>query len=138
MTEARRKILSIEGERKTAALIAEELTERGFDVILSYDGHEGLVSIIKVIPDLVLCDINLPFMSGFEVLEGLNALKPRLKHVPFVFLTAMADRENELRASVNCAKSMKFVVLNNSGWHLPSNLTANRTERAAEPRPLSS
>jgi DNA-binding NarL/FixJ family response regulator len=48
-------------------------------------------------PDLVLCDINLPIMSGFEVLERLSALAPRLGHIPFIFLTALTDRENELK-----------------------------------------
>jgi len=98
MVEARKKILCIEDDRETAALIAEELTDRGFEVVVAHDGHEGFVSILKLMPDLVLCDISIPIMSGFEVLERLNALAPRLGHVPFVFLTALADRDNELRA----------------------------------------
>jgi DNA-binding NarL/FixJ family response regulator len=98
MAEACKKILCIEDDRQTAALIAEELTSRGFDVVLAHDGHEGFVAILKLVPDLVLCDVGLPIMSGFEVLERLNALAPRLGHVPFVFLTALADRGNELRA----------------------------------------
>lgn len=98
MALAHRKILCVEDDRPTAALIVEELVERGFEVIVAHDGHEGFVSILKSIPDLVLCDVNLPIMSGFEVLERLNALAPRLGHVPFVFVTAIADRDSELRA----------------------------------------
>jgi len=45
----------------------------------------------------VLCDINMPLMSGFQVLEQLTALEPRFNDMPFVFLTALADRESELR-----------------------------------------
>jgi DNA-binding NarL/FixJ family response regulator len=97
MAEARKKILCIEDDRETIALLAEELAARHFDVITTYDGHEGFVSILKHMPDLILCDINLPLMSGFEVLERLNALTPRLGHIPFVFLTALADRCSELR-----------------------------------------
>jgi DNA-binding NarL/FixJ family response regulator len=97
MAEARKKILCIEDDRETVALLAEELAARDFDVITAYDGHEGFVSILRNMPDLILCDINLPLMSGFEVLEHLNALTPRLGHIPFVFLTALADRESELR-----------------------------------------
>ena len=67
-------------------------------MIVAHDGHEGFVAILKNAPELVLCDISLPIMSGFEVLERLNALAPRLQHEPFVFLTALADRDNELRA----------------------------------------
>jgi DNA-binding NarL/FixJ family response regulator len=98
MAEVRRKILCIDDDRAVAAMVAEELTNRGFDVIVAYDGHEGFVAILKLMPDLVLCDISMPIMSGFEVLERLNALAPRLGHIPFVFLTALADRESELRA----------------------------------------
>ena len=98
MAEVRRKILCIDDDREIAVLIAEELSNRGFEVIVTYDGHEGFVAILKLMPDLVLCDISMPIMSGFEVLERLNALAPRLGHIPFVFLTALADRESELRA----------------------------------------
>jgi DNA-binding NarL/FixJ family response regulator len=97
MAEARKKILCIEDDRETVALLVEELAARHFDVITAYDGHEGFVSILKHMPDLILCDINLPLMSGFEVLERLTALTPRLGHIPFVFLTALADRCSELR-----------------------------------------
>jgi DNA-binding NarL/FixJ family response regulator len=98
MAEARKKILCIEDDSSVAAMIAEELTGQGFEVAVAHDGHEGFVAILKIMPDLVLCDINLPIMSGFDVLERLNALAPRLGHIPFVFLTALTDRDSELRA----------------------------------------
>jgi DNA-binding NarL/FixJ family response regulator len=95
--DPRKKILCIEDDREAAALIVEELAERGFEAIVTYDGQEGFVAILKEMPDLVLCDINMPVMSGFEVLERLVEIAPRLGHIPFVFLTAMTDRESELR-----------------------------------------
>jgi DNA-binding response OmpR family regulator len=98
MADVRKRILCIEDDREAAALIVEELADRGFDPSAAYDGHEGLVAILKTSPDLVLCDINMPIMSGFEVLERLIELAPRFGRIPFVFLTAMTDRENELRA----------------------------------------
>jgi DNA-binding NarL/FixJ family response regulator len=97
MAEVRNKILCIEDDRETSELLAEELAARDFDVIITYDGHEGFVSILKNMPDLILSDVNLPLMSGFEVLERLKELKPRLGHIPFVFLTARRDRGSELR-----------------------------------------
>jgi DNA-binding response OmpR family regulator len=97
MADAPKKILCIEDDRETAKLMAEELSERGFEVLIAYEGHEGFISILKGIPDLVLCDIGLPQMSGFEILERLNEISSRLEKVPFVFLTALSDRDSELR-----------------------------------------
>jgi DNA-binding NarL/FixJ family response regulator len=98
MAEARKtRILCIEDDRETAALIAEELIERGYEVTVAGDGREGFAAILKDMPDLVLSDISMPVMSGFEVLERLTALAPRFRSMPFVFLTALSDRDNELR-----------------------------------------
>ena len=97
MAHARRKILCIEDNRETAALIAEELIDHGFEVSTAFNGREGLLAIMKATPDLVLCDISMPTMSGFEVLARLNEFAPRLGRIPFVFLTALADRDNELK-----------------------------------------
>ena len=97
MAHARKNILCIEDNRETANLIAEELIDRGFDVSLAASGQEGLMAIMKATPDLVMCDVSMPGMSGFEVLERLNEIAPRLGRIPFVFLTALADRDNELK-----------------------------------------
>jgi DNA-binding response OmpR family regulator len=117
MPEARKKILCIEDDREAAALIVEELADQGFDPIAAHDGQEGLDAILKHMPDLVLCDINLPVMSGFEVLQRLNDSAPRFGRMPFVFLTAMSDRENEMRgrrlgADDYVVKPIDFEVLN--------------------------
>ncbi len=58
------QILCIEDDAETAALIAEDLQERGYVVNIAADGHEGLNAILKSSPDLVLCDINVPGMNG--------------------------------------------------------------------------
>ena len=92
-----RKILCIEDDRETAALIAEELLDRGYEVALAHDGREGFAAILTFTPDLVLSDISMPVMSGFELLEQLIALAPRFSKMPFVFLTALTDRDNELK-----------------------------------------
>ena len=76
MAQARKKILCIEDERReTAALIAEELIDCGFEVSTAYGGEEGLLAIMKATPDLVLCDISMPTMTGFEVLEALDRIR---------------------------------------------------------------
>jgi DNA-binding response OmpR family regulator len=97
MAETPIKILCIEDDRETAALIAEELLDRGYEVILAHDGREGLAAILRTMPDLVLSDISMPAMSGFELLASLIALAPRFSKMPFIFLTALTDRDNELK-----------------------------------------
>jgi DNA-binding NarL/FixJ family response regulator len=97
MPEPQKKILCIEDDRESAALIAEELIDRGYAVSIAHDGSEGLAAILKITPDLVLSDISMPVLSGFELLERLIALTPRFSRMPFVFLTALTDRDNELK-----------------------------------------
>jgi CheY-like chemotaxis protein len=92
-----RRILCIEDDHESARLIAEELLDWGFEVDIAYNGYEGLAAIEKQWPDLVLCDICMPGMSGFEVLERLTALAPRFGEMPFVFLTAVAEPDNQLK-----------------------------------------
>jgi DNA-binding response OmpR family regulator len=97
MPQVQKRILCIEDDRETAALIAEELIDRGYDVTVAHDGRDGLAAILKIMPDLVLSDISMPALSGFELLERLIALAPRFSKMPFVFLTALTDRDNELK-----------------------------------------
>jgi DNA-binding response OmpR family regulator len=94
---SRKRVLCIEDDRETAQLIAEELEDRGFEVIVAHNGRDGFAAILANEPDLVLCDLSMPMMSGFEVLERLTAMAPRFQDIPFVFLTALTDRDNELR-----------------------------------------
>jgi DNA-binding response OmpR family regulator len=97
MRQARKKILCIEDDHETATLIKEELVHRGFDVHVASDGVEGFFAILKLQPDLVLSDIIMPKASGFEVLRWLTTAMPRILNMPFIFLTAMADPDVEMK-----------------------------------------
>jgi DNA-binding response OmpR family regulator len=97
MIELRRKILCIEDDRDTASLLCEELVDRGFEVRAAYNGRDGLTAILKDPPDLVLSDVGMPGMSGFELLRTLTSMEPRFESMPFVFLTALSDHDNELK-----------------------------------------
>jgi DNA-binding response OmpR family regulator len=97
MQATSRRILCIEDDAETAELIAEALTYRGYDVATAFNGRDGLEMILRAPPDLVLADINMPAMSGFDLLERLTSMEPRFVRMPFVFLTALADRDNELK-----------------------------------------
>jgi DNA-binding response OmpR family regulator len=116
MPDAQKRILCIEDDAETAALIAEELIDRGFAVEIAYSGQDGLAVILRQKPDLVLSDVSMPGMSGFEVLERFTKLAPQDDTMPFIFLTALGDRDNELRgrrlgADDYVAKPIDFDVL---------------------------
>ena len=93
----RKRILCVEDDLDTASLLCEELIDRGFEVRVAYNGREGLTSIRREPPDLVLSDIGMPGMSGFELLERLTSMEPRFESMPFVFLTALGDHDNEIK-----------------------------------------
>jgi len=97
MISTSKRILCIEDDAETAELIAEDLEERGYVVNVATDGHSGLAAILRENPDLVLCDINMPGMNGFEIMERLIALAPQFESVPFIYLTARTDRDSELK-----------------------------------------
>ncbi|MGA0596514.1 response regulator [Enterovirga sp. CN4-39] len=76
--------------------MSEALAELGHDVEVANDGEEGYAAVMRLKPDLVISDIRMPRMTGFELLEKVAAAGPPVGDVPFVFLTALADRDNEL------------------------------------------
>ena len=97
MADERKKILEIDDDLEAATLIAEDLVDRGFEVSIARNGQEGLAAILRWAPDLVLCDINMPVTSGFDVLERLTSQAPQFSHTPFLFVTALTDRASNLR-----------------------------------------
>ena len=90
------RILCVEDDQETSSLLAEALTELGYIIEAACDGESGLAKILAQRPDLVLCDVRMPRMGGFELLEKVTAAGPAFARVPFVFLTALDDRENVL------------------------------------------
>lgn len=84
-------ILCIEDEADLLEDIAEELKEADFSVMLAGDGDQALRLLDESRPDLILCDITMPGMSGYDLLNVLRQTRPDLSDVPFVFLTAQTD-----------------------------------------------
>ncbi|WP_244470927.1 response regulator transcription factor [Microvirga massiliensis] len=74
----------------------EALSEFGYTVEHASNGELGLAAILSERPDLVICDVRMPRMGGFELLEKVAAAGPAFAEIPFVFLTAYGDRDSEL------------------------------------------
>jgi DNA-binding NarL/FixJ family response regulator len=90
-------ILCIDGDRARAALTAQRLTERGHAAALAYDGPQGLAAVLRLRPDIVLCNGRLPAMSGYELRDRLIALTPQFASIPFVFVGEFAGRDNHIK-----------------------------------------
>ncbi|MFB2566904.1 PleD family two-component system response regulator [Rhizobium sp. IMFF44] len=87
-------ILCIDDEAEIRGLIVEELTEAGFTTLEAANGREGLELLVAKWPDIVICDITMPEMDGHQLIAEIQINYPELANVPFIFLTAMTDKEN--------------------------------------------
>jgi DNA-binding response OmpR family regulator len=87
------KILVIDDEETTVKLISFLLERKGYEVVKAYRAEEGLRKAYRTHPDLVLLDIMMPDMDGWEVCKRLR----ELSDVPIVFLTARTETEDIVR-----------------------------------------
>ncbi|MFO7320469.1 MAG: response regulator transcription factor [Chloroflexota bacterium] len=87
------KILVIDDEETTVQLLALLLERRGFEVIKAYSAEDGLRKAYRHQPDLVLLDIMMPDMDGWEVCKRLR----EMSDVPIVFLTARSEVKDVVR-----------------------------------------
>ena len=94
-------ILVVEDEIVTQRLTRKILEERGYEVIVAADGVEALMALGKMNFDLIVCDINMPNMDGFKLLEFLNQ-KNIL--IPVIFVTIREDVEDEIKGLALGAK----------------------------------
>lgn len=91
-----RTVLCIEDEADLRSDIVEELVSAGYRVLEAGNGREALHELEASRPDLILCDITMPELGGYELMAQIRADRPDLAEVPFVFLTALADRAEVL------------------------------------------
>ena len=91
------KVLIVDDDRGIRTLIRESLTARGHEVVEAADGLEGLRAIDQESPDVVLLDIVMPRMVGWQVLEILQG-RPGFEELAVVIITTLADQDTEARA----------------------------------------
>jgi CheY-like chemotaxis protein len=92
------KILLVEDNDMNRDMLSRRLTRRGFDVSIAVDGEEALEMVANETPDLVLMDLSLPVMDGWEATRQIKS-RPRFEDTPIIALTAHAletDREKAL------------------------------------------
>lgn len=87
----KKKILIIEDNLLTSDMISLRLSESGYDVVPAYDGKAGLAKIKELRPDLVILDVRMPEMDGFEVCR-LAKNDPDIRKIPIIFLTTSSQK----------------------------------------------
>ncbi|MGE0930301.1 response regulator transcription factor [Peijinzhouia sedimentorum] len=90
----KKKILLVEDEKSLSYLISERLAEESYQVVSAYDGNEALQLFQKEKPDLVLLDVMLPKLDGFEVLKTIRNTDT---HTPIIFLTARIQPKDAVK-----------------------------------------
>lgn len=87
-----KKILIVEDDKFLRELIARKLTDEGFDIVEAVDGEDGIKKIKETKPDLVLLDLILPSIDGFEVLSRVKG-DASLTSIPIIILSNLGQKE---------------------------------------------
>jgi CheY-like chemotaxis protein len=88
---AGKKILVVDDEKDSILFVQSVLENNDFNVIAAEDGNAGLEKAIKETPDLIVLDIQMPKMDGFQVFEELRK-QEATKNIPVIMLTGIQDR----------------------------------------------
>jgi two-component system sensor histidine kinase/response regulator len=85
-----KRILVVDDEELVRTTMAEILQEEGYELDVADDGEHGLTRVRALRPDLIICDVNMPGMDGYQMLHALQS-DPDLATIPFLFLTGYSD-----------------------------------------------
>ena len=94
------KILYVEDNDDNVFMLKPRLERRGYEVIIANDGEQGIAAAVEERPDLILMDLSLPVMDGWEATRRLKKT-PETQSIPIIALSAHAmtgDREKALEA----------------------------------------
>ena len=91
------RILIIEDEDEIREKLVLILKQEGYELLAVENGEKGVLSSFGFNPDLILCDIMMPGLDGYEVFSEINHI-PKLSMIPFVFLTAKSDKTDIRKA----------------------------------------
>jgi two-component system, cell cycle response regulator DivK len=97
------KILIVEDNEMNRDMLSRRLIRRGYDVVMAIDGEQGINAAKSECPDLILMDMSLPVVDGWEATRRLKA-EPQTRGIPIIGLTAHAmagDREKVIKAGCN-------------------------------------
>ncbi len=105
-----KKILAVDDERHIVRLVQVNLERAGYQVVTAFDGREALEKVESEKPDLVILDVMMPYMDGFEVLQLLRK-NQATRELPVIMLTAKAQDADVFRgwqSGVDCYLTKPF------------------------------
>ena len=105
-----KKILAVDDEKFIVRLVQVTLERQGYTVVSASDGKEALEKVDSEKPDLVVLDVMMPYMDGFEVLQTLRR-NPATRDIPVIMLTAKAQDADVFRgwqSGVDCYLTKPF------------------------------
>lgn len=95
-TGQKKRVLVVDDERHIVRLVQVNLERQGYEVITAYDGVECLEKAKSEKPDLIVLDVMMPRMDGFEALQRLKS-DPETSYIPVIMLTARAQDRDVLQ-----------------------------------------
>jgi CheY-like chemotaxis protein len=119
-TMVRKRILVIEDEKDIRGMFRELLSERSCEVLTAANGQEGLSLMEEELPDLVILDIAMPVMNGYQFLEKVKE-DQRMKDIPVIAISGVdtdIDRLKELGTDEFLSKPFSSTVLLDTMWRL--------------------
>jgi DNA-binding response OmpR family regulator len=93
MTDKKSRILIVDDDAFLSGIYATKLELEGFEVLSARDGEEGVKTAAAEKPDLILLDVLMPKLDGFEALKRLKA-EPATKDIPVIMLTNLGQKED--------------------------------------------
>lgn len=91
------KILLVEDNELNRDMLSRRLIRKGYEIIMAFDGEEGVRTAQEQLPDLILMDMSLPVIDGWEATRQVRA-NAQTKNIPIIALTAHAMQEDKRRA----------------------------------------
>jgi len=93
---APRQVLVVDNDEEVSHKVKDYLAKRGYDVGVATNGKEALIMAKNIVPDMIILDVMMPDISGFDVIQVLKE-DPATQHIPVMFLSILPDKEKGFR-----------------------------------------
>ena len=97
MIENKISILIVDDNPQNINVLVRYLEQHHYNIFIAYDGEDGFKKAVRIIPDIILLDIVVPNLDGFEACKRLKN-EPHTKDIPVIFMTALSNTQDKLKA----------------------------------------